>query len=255
MQTPVNKLKVSLMNGVPQSGVWLSMGSLISAEIVSRAGFDWCLIDAEHGPNTPATILPQLQAMNGSDCTAIVRVPVNEDWVIKQVLDLGAQSIMVPMVHTEQDAKNAVAAMRYPPHGRRGIGGALARATGYNADTGYVATANAQVCTIVQIESQTALDNLEAIAAVDGVDALFIGPADLSADMDFAGQVDAPEVLAAIDDAIARILKTGKGAGVLSFVPDTLIAYRGKGATLLAASSDVTLLANSARALSAELAP
>ena len=249
MPAPHNPLKAALARGDVQRGLWLGLGSAAVAELASRCGFDWCLIDAEHGPNDLQRIQAQLQAMNGAPAAPVVRVPVGEDWVLKQVLDLGAQSVLVPMIDTVEQAEAAVAAVRYPPHGRRGMGAALARASGYNAIADYSVNSNAEICLMVQAESRLAIDNIDGISAVEGVDVVFIGPADLSADMGYPGRPDAPEVLDAIDHAIARIRAAGKAPGIIAFDLAEQSRYIDKGVQFLGVGADVTSLAAALKAL------
>ncbi|WP_370641120.1 HpcH/HpaI aldolase/citrate lyase family protein [Nereida sp. MMG025] len=240
-------MKSRLAAGEMQLGIWLASASPTIAELATGVGFDWCLIDAEHGPNTSASILAQLQAFR--DAQPVVRVPIGQDWVIKQVLDLGAQSILVPMVNTGQQAQDIVAMTRYAPAGRRGLGGAVARATFYNQTPDYATTANDQICVMVQVETREALENLDEIVSTDGVDVVFIGPADLSADMGYLGQMDAPAVQTAIDDAIKRITATGKSAGIITFDPAEMRHYSDLGVTFLGVGSDVTTLSSALRML------
>ncbi|PWE30619.1 2-keto-3-deoxy-L-rhamnonate aldolase [Maritimibacter sp. 55A14] len=249
MPAPVNRLKAALAAGRRQIGLWQALASPAACEICANAGFDWLLLDAEHGPNTLTTLQAQLQAMNGSPASAMIRPPVGQDWVVKQMLELGAQSFLIPMVETAAQAADAVAMLRYPPEGRRGAGAALARASGYNAQADYVATANAQICTIVQAESRRALANLDAILAVEGVDGVFLGPADLAADMSRDGPVEPAALDAALEGAIARIAANGKAAGIIAFDSDRARHYLGLGAKLVAVGSDVTIFAQSVRDL------
>ncbi|SMX34780.1 HpcH/HpaI aldolase family protein [Actibacterium lipolyticum] len=249
MPAPRNDLKKALADGKMQIGVWLAMGSAVSAEIAGSAGFDWCLVDGEHAPYDLALIRTQLQALAGHDTSAVVRVPVGEEWVIKQVLDIGAQTIVVPMVDTGEQARAVVRAAQYPPKGTRGVGASLARASGFSAIKDYPKTADEQICVIVQAESQQALGNLKDICAVDGVDAVFIGPADLSADMGFPGEPGHPQVKAAIKDAIGRLRASGKAVGVITFSPDEFAYYADLGVTFLGVGGDVTSLGNALRGL------
>ena len=249
MPAPRNDLKAALAEGKMQIGLWLDLGSAAVAEIAAGAGFDWCLVDGEHGPYDIAAIREQLVAIERRGCSAVVRVPANAEWMIKQVLDLGAQSLLVPMVDTPEQARAAVRAALYAPQGARGMGAAVARASNYAAIPDYVATANAEICVMVQAESRAALDNLDAIAATEGVDVVFIGPADLSADMGYPGQLDAPEVVAAIDDAIGRIRAAGKIAGIITFDPAEFTHYRDLGLTFLGVGGDMPVLATALRGL------
>ncbi len=242
MPAPENRLKSALQSGKLQFGMWLALASPTVAEMAAGCGFDWCLIDAEHGPNSIPLILAQLQAMGTQKTSAVVRVPIGEEWMLKQVLDLGAQTVLVPMVETGEQAAGLVQAVRYPPAGRRGLGSALARASGYNAIADYPDTANDQICLIVQAESRAAIENIDDIAETPGVDAVFIGPYDLSADMGYLGQPEAPEVMQAIEHAIGRIRRAGKAVGLLDFNPEHIAAWQRRGVTFLAVQSDVTAL-------------
>ncbi len=242
-----NRLKSALAAGEVQVGIWLAGASSVMAEIAGRAGFDWCLIDAEHGPNTLTTIRDQLVALAATGTPALVRVPVAKDWILKQVLDLGAQSILVPMVHDGASAAAVVAACRYPPAGRRGIGAGLVRASGYGADAGYAARADAETCVIVQIESRAAVQDIDAIAGTDGVDAVFVGPADLAADMGHPGDPAHPEVIAAIGRVAERALAAGKAAGAFAFDPEQIAALRTAGLTMFGVGADTTILSAALR--------
>ncbi len=248
MQTPVNALKAALANGDMQRGFWLSTGSDVVAEIAGRAGFDWCLIDGEHAPFDPGLIRRQLVALASTGTQAVVRVPVNEDWVIKQVLDLGAQTLLIPMVNSAAEAQAALAACRFPPDGVRGWGGSTMRAGGYGAIADYAATANDQICVIVQAESQAALDDLDAICGIEGLDGVFIGPADLGADMGYRDNLEAPELWAAINEAIATIRAAGKAAGII--VPAVREAeMTAAGINFIAVGGDTGLLTQTLSAL------
>ena len=253
MQTPVNTLKKTLKSGQVQRGIWLTSGTGILAELAGTAGFDWCLIDGEHGPNTVSEILPQLQALAISGTPAVVRVANAEAWMIKQVLDLGCQTVVVPMVDDAQTADAMARAMRYPPQGNRGMGASLARVTGFGAVADYPHTANDQVCLLVQAESAQAVENIDAIAAIEGVDGVFVGPADLSADMGYPGQPDHPEVEAAIDHLIARTVAAGKIAGIITFDESRLNEYAEKGVTFLGVGGDMMILGSALRGLAARI--
>ncbi len=255
MQTPENKLKSALVAGKVQYGIWLSTGSAALAEMAGNAGFDWCLIDAEHGPNAVTGLTPQLHALAVSGTAPVVRVPAAEVWMIKQVLDQGCQTVLVPMVDDAATAQNMARAMLYPPHGVRGMGASSARASGYGAMPDYIRQADAQMCLLVQAESRKAFDNIDAIAATEGVDGVFVGPADLSADMGFPGQLDHPQVLRAIDHIIARTLTAGKIAGIITFDETRVAGWLEKGITFMGVSSDVTLLNRSLRSLASRLRP
>ena len=237
-----NSLKAALQGGEMQLGCWLNLGAAGAAELAGVTGFDWALIDGEHGPWDIAAIQDQLRALDSVGQNAVVRVPVGEAWILKQVLDIGATSVLVPMVDTAEQAAGVVAACRYPPAGIRGMGAAVARASLYGHEADYTARANQRICVMVQAESRAALDNLDAIAATEGVDVVFIGPSDLSADMGFPGNPGAPEVVAAIEDAIGRIRAAGKAAGIFDFNTAQYPRYRELGVTFLAVAGDATVL-------------
>jgi len=249
MSAPVNELKAALLRGEQQNGLWLTLANGTLAEIAGKAGFDWCLIDGEHGPNTLQTIAAQLQALAATPANPVVRVPIGEDWVLKQVLDLGVQSVVVPMVHTAQQAAQIAAAVRYPGKGVRGMGAALARASDYGSIVDYVSSANEQICLFVQVESAQGVDNIDAIAATDGVDGVFVGPTDLSADMGFSGRLDVPEVLAAIDHVYARTKAAGKIIGTVTFDPDDFQNQMDKGVRFLGLGADSMVLNQGLQAL------
>lgn len=239
---PTNTLKTRLNAGDVQIGVWLCSASPLIAELSGGAGFDWCLIDWEHGPNDLVSVTAQLQALAISGTPAVVRVPDGADWLIKQVLDAGAQTVMVPMVNTAEDAKRVAAAMRYAPEGHRGMGGALARATSFSRRSDYVSTTNDQVFCMVQVETAEAMSNLAEITATPGVDGVFIGPADLSADMGYPGQPRHPEVMAEIERGLGLIREMGKTAGIVGFAADENALYRKWGANFLGIGADMTAL-------------
>jgi 4-hydroxy-2-oxoheptanedioate aldolase len=255
MQSPANSFKQALRDKRAQIGLWLGLADHYTTEICAGAGFDWLLIDGEHSPNDLRSILQQAQVIAGYPGShAIARVPMGHGHVgqmlIKQFLDLGVQTLLVPMVDTAEQAEELVRSMRYPPDGVRGMGGA--RASRWGRYPSYPKEANAQVCLLVQLETRKALDNLEAIAAVDGVDGLFIGPADLSASLGHVANAGHPDVQAAIEDAIRRIAKAGKAAGILT--PDEQLArrYLELGATFVAVGLDNNLLARATSALAAK---
>ncbi len=249
MPAPRNQFKAALTAGRPQIGLWLNTGEALPAEIAASAGFDWLVIDSEHGPNDLRSIIAQMRAIAPSAAEPVVRPPVGEAWLIKQLLDAGARTLLIPMVDTPEQAEALVRAVRYPPRGTRGLGAAVARASGYNAVADYAQTADDEICLLVQAETRTAIDNLEAIAAVDGVDGVFIGPADLSADLGHLGRIEAPEVQEVIEKAIGRITAAGKPAGILTFNETFNRRYLDLGATFVAVGSDVTEFAAAIRAL------
>lgn len=249
MSAPVNPFKANLAQGKPQIGLWVACGDPTVAEICAHAGFDWLVVDGEHGPNGLRDVLAQLRAI-GTRTSPVVRVKDDDRATIKQMLDIGAQTILVPMIETASQAQAAVASLRYPPHGKRGIGAALARASGYNTYTDYLDTADEQLCLLVQVETTAGLDALDEILAVDGIDGVFIGPADLAADMGYRGNPAHVAVQQAVEDGIGRIIAAGKPAGILT--SDTALSnrYLSLGATFVAVGSDVGLLVQSAQRLS-----
>ncbi|MGE4338084.1 MAG: aldolase/citrate lyase family protein, partial [Pigmentiphaga sp.] len=219
--------------------------------ICAGAGFDWMLIDCEHSPNTLVTVLEQLQAAAPYPVSPVVRASWNDPVLIKQLLDVGVQNLLVPMVQNADEARLAVAATRYPPLGFRGIGSAGARASRWNRIPNYLQRSNDEMCVMVQVETPEALANIEEIAAVDGVDGVFIGPADLSATMGHMGNPGHPEVQAAIDDAIARIVKAGKAPGILHSDPALCRRWLDNGAVFVAVGLDGALLARATESLAA----
>lgn len=249
MPAPVNSFKAALKSGKPQIGFWLALANAYTAEIAGDTGFDWLLLDGEHAPNDIPLLTAQLQALSASRSHPVVRLPIGETWMVKQVLDIGAQTILVPMIDTADQARQMAKAMLYPPHGVRGVGAALARASRFNAIADYLQTANNEVCLLLQVEGSAGLAAIEEIAAVEGVDGIFIGPADLAADMGFLGKPGAPEVQAAVEDGLKRIIATGKPAGILTSDPALTKRYLELGATFVAVGNDVTLFANAMGAL------
>lgn len=245
-----NPFRAALAAGRPQIGLWLSLADPYCTEICATAGFDWVLVDNEHSPNDARSTLAALQVVAGYPAThAVVRVLQGDPALIKQVLDLGAQTVLVPMVDTAEQAAAMVRAMRYPPQGMRGVGASAARASRWSQNAGYLQGANDEVALLVQAETATALANLEAICAVDGVDGVFIGPADLAASMGHLGNAAHPEVQGAIDDAIRRIQACGKAAGTLTPDPAQARRFLDLGATFVAVGIDALLLARAARQL------
>lgn len=251
MPAPHNKLKAALKAGQLQTGLWLSLANSYSAELLGDAGFSWLLIDGEHSPNDLQTIMQQLQVLRFSESSVLVRPPIGETWIIKQLLDAGAQSLLVPMVESREQAEHLVRSVRYPPHGIRGVGAGGARASRFSYIADYTATADAEILLMVQVESMKAIDAIDEIATVDGVDCVFIGPADLSADMGYLGNIFAPEVQTVIEAAIKRIVGHGKAAGVYMANPDYAKRYIELGATFIAIGNDAGLLTQGARQLKA----
>lgn len=259
MDLPINTFKLALQNKQPQIGLWLSLADSYAAEICAGAGFDWLLIDGEHAPNDLRSVLQQLQTISGYPaCHPIARLPMGHghvgEMLVKQYLDLGATTLLIPMVDTAEQATALVRAARYPQDegggGIRGMAGA--RASRFGRYPRYAHEANAQVCVLVQAETQTALDNLDAIAAVEGVDGVFIGPADLSASMGYVGQLTHPAVLAAIDQAVVRINRAGKAAGILTTNETLAQHYLELGALFVAVGLDTGLLAKHTSALASQ---
>lgn len=239
MPAPKNLFKAALRDGRPQIGLWLNTGEPLLAELAGTAGFDWLVIDAEHGPNDLRSIIGQLQALSASPAEAVVRPPMGEPWMIKQLLDAGARTLLVPMVDSAQQARALVQAVRYPPHGIRGVGAAVARASAFNTITDYADTAADEICLLVQVETKAAVADLENIAAVEGIDGIFIGPADLSADMGYIGRIEAPEVQEVIERAIGTITTAGKAAGILTFNEALNLRYIDLGARFVAVGADI----------------
>jgi len=249
MQTPVNSFKQALQNRQAQIGLWVSLANTLSTEICAGAGFDWLLLDGEHTPNDLQSMLVQLQTIAAYPSQPVCRVPVGDTALIKQYLDLGVPNLLVPMVDTPEQARALVQACRYPPDGIRGMAGA--RASRWGRYPRYTVEANDQVCLLVQAESRLALANLDEIVAIDGIDGVFVGPADLSASMGHVGNPGHPEVQAAIEDAIARICKAGKAPGILT--PDATLAkrYLELGALFVAVGLDTSILVRGTSALAA----
>lgn len=247
MPAPLNPFKAALAAGQRQMGAWVGLVDAYVAEITATAGFDWLLLDGEHAPNDLRALLDQLRVVDASPSHAVIRLPMAEDWAIKQALDIGAQSLLIPLVESGAEADRLVRATRYPPDGHRGVGAALARASRFSAIPDYLGTANDQIWLAVQVETRRGLAALDDILAT-GVDGVFIGPADLAADMGHAGAMDAPEVKAAILDAIRRIRAAGKAPGILTLDPAFQRECLSAGAQFLATCIDVTTYAAAIRA-------
>lgn len=250
-----NSFKTALAARRPQVGLWLSMADPYLAEVSATAGFDWLLIDGEHAPNDLRSTLASLQAVAPYRAQPVVRAVAGEVPLIKQLLDIGAQNLLIPMVDTAEQAQAMVSATRYPPLGIRGVGSAVGRASRWSARTDYLDTADGEVCLLVQAETVAALGNLEAICAVEGVDGVFIGPADLAASMGHRGKPGHPEVQAAIEQAMKTIIASGKAAGTLTSDPALARRYLELGCTFVAVGVDVLVYANAARRLAADLVP
>ena len=233
----------------PLIGAWICSGSEAAAEIIASAGFGWTLIDGEHAPYGLETILSLLRATDAYGLTRVVRVPVNNTALIKQYLDLGAQNLMVPMIDTAEGAEAAVAAMHYPPRGVRGVGSALARSSRWNGVQNYLAKASDTVSLTVQIESATAVENVEEIVSVEGVDNIFVGPSDLAASMGLLGQQTHPDVLEAVNHTFEVVRASGKKVGVNAFNLEQAQKYIDSGASFALVGADVQLLSGAARQL------
>ena len=247
MSAPGNGFKAALAAGQAQVGAWVGLADPYLADITATAGFDWLLIDGEHAPNDLRSILAQLRVVDASDSHAVVRLPMGEDWAIKQALDIGAQSLLIPLVESGADAERLVRATRYPPAGHRGVGSMLARASQFSAIPDYVQTANDQIWLAVQVETRAGLAALDDILATD-IDGVFIGPADLAADMGHLGDSGAAPVRAAILDALTRIRAAGKAPGILTGDPAFQRDCLAAGVQFLATCIDVTTYATAIRA-------
>ena len=250
MELPVNRFKHAIKAGKPQIGIWSSLSSHIVAEVLANAGFDWVLLDTEHSPNELPMVQNQLQAMTGGTASPIVRVPWNDMVMIKRFLDIGAQTLLLPYVQTVEEAKAAVASMRYPQEGVRGVAGTT-RASGYGRIKDYLRRAHAELCLLVQVETRKAMANIEAIAAVEGVDGVFIGPNDLSADLGYLGNWRHEAVWEVMETAARKIRDAGKAPGIL------VSEAEGKrcldmGYVFVAVGSDVGMLATGSDALAAK---
>jgi 4-hydroxy-2-oxoheptanedioate aldolase len=252
MPAPHNSLKHRLAKGEVLHGCWLGMADAYVAEIAATCGFDWLLIDGEHAPNDIRSLSSQLAVVLGSPSIPIIRLPDDDPAKIKQVLDIGAQNLIIPMVETAAQAARILRATRYPPEGTRGVGSSLARASKFSAIPDYLTTANAEICLILQVESRAGLAALDDILAVKGIDGVFIGPSDLAADMGHLGKPGHPDVKAAVLAALHRIRKAGLTAGVLSADPDYINDCKAAGANFMAVGIDVTLYASAMRTLAAK---
>ncbi len=250
MQLPVNRFKRAILAGQHQLGLWVSLANSYSAEIVARSGFDWLVLDTEHSPNDVGSVLGQLQATAPFPVSSIVRPSWNDPVQQKRYLDIGAQTLLIPYVQNEEEAAQAVAGMRYPPRGMRGVGGTM-RASAFGRLADYAQTCEDELCLLVQIETQEGLDNLEKIASVDGVDGIFIGPADLSASLGHLGDLKHPEVQRVIEDAIRRIQACGKAPGILTFDEALARRYIELGSLFTAVGMDVAVLARETEKLAA----
>lgn len=253
MQIKTNTFKAALKSGArAQIGFWLGLTDPICAEISAGAGFDWLLIDGEHAPNDVRSVLTLLQAVAPYSAHPIVRPVSGDVQLIKQLLDIGAQTLLVPMVESAEQARQMVAAMRYPPHGIRGVGAALARASQWSRITNYLQEANDQMCLLVQVETRLGLQHLDAIAAVEGVDGVFIGPSDLSASLGYLGKSAHLDVQTAIENAIVRIRSAGRAAGILTADEAQARRYLSLGCTFVAVGLDANLMTRATQDLASK---
>src|ERR671934_430894 len=248
MDLPRNAFKHALREGKAQIGLWSSLSSSYSVEVLAGAGFDWLLLDMEHSPSDLENLLGQLQAAAPYPTHPVVRVPWNDMVTIKRTLDIGAQSLLVPYISSADEARAAVSYVRYPPKGVRGVAGTT-RATRFGRIKDYAKRAHEEICLLVQVETQAALDNIEAICATEGVDGVFIGPADLHASLGHPGEIANPKVKPLIDEAVRRIRKAGKAPGILTPSEDDARRWLECGALFVAVGADVGILARGAEAL------
>ncbi|WP_318527576.1 aldolase/citrate lyase family protein [Albidovulum marisflavi] len=247
MPAPHNPFKAAIAAGKPQIGCWLGLADPYVSEISAKSGFDWLLVDGEHAPNDLRSIIGQLQVIAASNSHPVVRPVVGETWMIKQYLDAGAQTLLVPMVESAEQARELVRAVTYPPHGVRGVGSALARASEFAGIADYLTTARDEICLLVQVENRAGMAALDDILQVEGIDGVFIGPSDLAADMGHIGNAGAPEVEEAVLDGMRRIVAAGKAGGILTMNRAMQEACLEIGATFVATQIDVVLFANGMR--------
>lgn len=251
MELPHNSFKEAILAGRQQVGLWCMLPGSFVAEALAGCGYDWMLLDTEHSPADPLTVLPQLQAAAAYNVSTVVRPAANDPVLIKRFLDIGAQSLLIPYVQSVEEAEAAVAAVRYPPAGIRGVAG-MTRASRYGRVAGYAQKAESEICLLVQVETRRSLDALEGIAAVEGIDGIFIGPGDLSASLGHAGQLFHPEVVAAVEGAISRVAAAGKPAGVLTYDVDFAKRCMALGSRFTAVGADLSLLLRGADRLLSE---
>ncbi len=252
---PANHFKRNLHKGKPQIGLWCNLFNNLTVEVVAGSGYDWLLLDTEHVPNEPFMVLSQLQACTGGTASPVVRVLWNDPVTIKRYLDIGVQNFLIPMVQNAEEARRAVAATRFPSFGGSRGFSAATRANKFGRVPNYHARAQEEICVIVQVETRAALENIEEIAAVEGVDSVFIGPGDLSSDMDHLGDLSHPEMLETIESAMKRIIATGKAAGILSPVEAEARRWIELGVHYVAVGSDLALIARGSEALLAKYKP
>lgn len=254
MRLSENIFKRALLERRQQIGLWCTLSSAFATEVVAESGFHWLLLDTEHSPGDVLTVLTQLQALSGQAVAPVVRPASNDTVLIKRYLDIGAQSLLIPYVQNADDATRAVAAVRYPPDGVRGVS-ALTRATHFGRIESYAKRAGEEICLIVQVETQQALNNIEAIAAVDGVDAIFVGPGDLAASLGHIADLKHPDVQDAVENAIRRITACGKPAGILTGDKELAGHYIDLGTIFTAVGVDVGIFARATEALARHFHP
>ena len=252
MEMLKNQFKANLQSGEVQYGLWMGLAEMYSAEVCAGAGFDWLLIDAEHGPNDLRSILAQLQAVAPYHSQPVVRPPQGDQVLIKQLLETGIQSLLIPMVDTPEQARDLVSAMRYPPHGVRGVGSALARASRWGRVASYMDEADAQMCLLIQAETKTAIENLDAILEVDGFDGVFFGAADLAASYGYRGQSNHPKIVEIILEGLEKVKARGLAGGVLCTDKSLNQQFMQAGATFVAVGVDALLLAKATSELLAD---
>ncbi|MGE0008330.1 MAG: HpcH/HpaI aldolase/citrate lyase family protein [Parvibaculaceae bacterium] len=243
-----NRFKTAIKSRQRQIGLWSSLCSNIVAEVIAGAGFSWVLIDAEHAPNELSSVLLQLQAMRGGTAEAVVRPAANDPVLIKRLLDIGARSLMIPQVRCADEARNAISATRYPPHGIRGVS-VSQRANRFSRDREYFRRVNDDLCVLIQIETRPALQTVDEIADVTGVDGLFVGPSDLAAELGHFGDAGHPDVQRAFDRVLAAADRAGKPAGILAPVESDADHYLKRGFSFVAVGSDLGLLVKGCDAL------
>lgn len=249
LSAPRNRFKQALAEGKELIGFWQGLTCPETVEISAHAGFDWLLLDGEHAPNDMSMLREQLRATVGGTTHPVVRTVAGADWMLKQVLDIGAQTVLVPMVDTAEMARSIVSACRYPRDGTRGVGAALARASDFGRRSGYLGNANDEICVLIQVESRKAVENLDEMLAVEGVDGVFVGPADLSADMGYRGQPSHPDMRALLWSLLRRIRDAGKAPGILLSDVQMVENARAAGAQFIAVGSDVGVFRGAAEAL------
>ena len=255
MEMPPNVFKTRIRTHAPLIGLWVALAEAYCVEISAGAGFDWLLLDAEHAPNDLRSLVAQLQVLAGYPVSPVIRLASDDAVHVKQVLDLGAQTLLVPMIESADQAVRLVRATRYPPGGMRGVGSALARASRWTRIESYLAEADQQVCVLAQVESERGMGALDAIADTPGIDGIFIGPADLSASMGYRGQPGHPAVQAVLEGAIERCVARGKPIGILSADEALCLRYIRMGAAFVAVGADTTLLARATQTLAARFRP